>query len=172
MSSLATDNRPRVTIFAENYGERYTLDSDRRHVRSPSAAWRPPCEFMGVPDDLALEIDIFSEAPAGASTGTSAAVSVALIGALDSADARPTDSARGRPGRPPDRDGTAAPAVRRAGPVGLGLRGHQFHRDPRLSARRRQPATSSPARPVGVGRDGFRWSSWASRTVPRRCTSG
>ena len=76
------DNRPRITIFAENYGERYTLDAvGGTYDRHPllEAALR----FVGVPDELALEIDIFSEAPAGASTGTSAAVGVALIGALD-----------------------------------------------------------------------------------------
>lgn len=75
-------NRPQITIYAENYGERYTLDGVRgtydRHPLLEAAL-----QFMGVPDDLALEIDIFCEAPAGASTGTSAAVSVALIGALD-----------------------------------------------------------------------------------------
>jgi D-glycero-alpha-D-manno-heptose-7-phosphate kinase len=38
---------------------------------------------MGVPKDMKLQVTIFSEAPGGASTGTSAAVSVALIGALD-----------------------------------------------------------------------------------------
>jgi D-glycero-alpha-D-manno-heptose-7-phosphate kinase len=38
---------------------------------------------MKIPKDIALKISIFSEAPAGCSTGTSAAVSVALIGALD-----------------------------------------------------------------------------------------
>ena len=38
---------------------------------------------MGVPNDLAVEISIYSQAPAGCSTGTSAAVTVALIGALD-----------------------------------------------------------------------------------------
>jgi D-glycero-alpha-D-manno-heptose-7-phosphate kinase len=38
---------------------------------------------MKIPDDLAFEVTIYSEAPAGASTGTSAAVTVALIGALD-----------------------------------------------------------------------------------------
>ncbi len=38
---------------------------------------------MNVPRDLAFEVTIFSEAPAGGSTGTSAAVTVALIGALD-----------------------------------------------------------------------------------------
>jgi D-glycero-alpha-D-manno-heptose-7-phosphate kinase len=35
------------------------------------------------PEDYALEISIHSQVPAGASTGTSAAVAVALIGALD-----------------------------------------------------------------------------------------
>jgi len=40
-------------------------------------------DFMGIPDDLAFEVTIYSEAPTGASTGTSAAVTVALIGALD-----------------------------------------------------------------------------------------
>ena len=38
---------------------------------------------MCVPDDYAFEVSIYSEAPSGASTGTSAAVTVALIGGLD-----------------------------------------------------------------------------------------
>ena len=38
---------------------------------------------MNVPGKFAFQVTIFSEAPAGASTGTSAAVTVALIGALD-----------------------------------------------------------------------------------------
>lgn len=75
-------DRPPLTIFAENYGERYTLDSvGGTYDRHPLL--EAAIDFMGTPPDLALEIDIFSEAPAGASTGTSAAVSVALIGALD-----------------------------------------------------------------------------------------
>ena len=39
--------------------------------------------FRCSPDDVAFEVAIYSEAPAGASTGTSAAVTVALIGSLD-----------------------------------------------------------------------------------------
>ncbi|MGQ9575275.1 MAG: GHMP family kinase ATP-binding protein [Thermoguttaceae bacterium] len=74
-------DRPLVAIYAENYGERYTLDSVGglydRHPLLEAAI-----QYMGIPQDLALEIDIFSEAPAGCSTGTSASVSVALIGAL------------------------------------------------------------------------------------------
>ncbi len=75
-------DRPPITIFAENYGERYTLEGvSGTYDRHPLL--EAALKFMGVPEDLALEIDIFSEAPAGASTGTSAAVSVSLIGALD-----------------------------------------------------------------------------------------
>jgi D-glycero-alpha-D-manno-heptose-7-phosphate kinase len=71
-----------IIIYAENYGERYAP----QHIAS---TWdRHPLleaaiERMAVPDDVSIHITIFSEAPAGASTGTSAAVTVALIGALD-----------------------------------------------------------------------------------------
>lgn len=75
-------DHPRVEIYAENYGERYTLeDVGGAYDRHPLL--EAALDFMGVPDDVALEIDLFSEAPVGCSTGTSASVSVALIGALD-----------------------------------------------------------------------------------------
>jgi len=38
---------------------------------------------MTVPEDLALDLDVWSEVPPGSSTGTSAAVAVAVLGALD-----------------------------------------------------------------------------------------
>jgi D-glycero-alpha-D-manno-heptose-7-phosphate kinase len=76
------DDRPPVEIHAENYGERYTLDSvGGTYDRHPLL--EAALEYMGVPQDIALEIALFSEAPVGCSTGTSASVSVALIGALD-----------------------------------------------------------------------------------------
>jgi D-glycero-alpha-D-manno-heptose-7-phosphate kinase len=72
----------RVVIHAENYGQRYV-----RHLKKPTWDHHPlleaTIEHMGVPDDVAIHVTIFSEAPAGASTGTSAAVTVALVGALD-----------------------------------------------------------------------------------------
>lgn len=75
-------SQPAVEIFAENYGERFAVEHVRgtydRHPLLEAAV-----EYMAIPQDLALEISIFSEAPVGCSTGTSAAVSVALIGALD-----------------------------------------------------------------------------------------
>ena len=71
----------RIVIHAENYGERYVrhlTDDWDRHPLLEAAI-----ERMGVPDDVSILLNIHSEAPAGASTGTSAAVTVALIGALD-----------------------------------------------------------------------------------------
>ena len=72
----------RIVIHAENYGERYTLNREQpgwdRHPLLEAAI-----ELMGVPKDLSFQVTIYSEAPSGASTGTSAAVTVALIGALD-----------------------------------------------------------------------------------------
>lgn len=72
----------RVVIFAENYGERYALNRQQpgwdRHPLLEAAI-----ELMGIPDHLSFQVTIYSEAPGGASTGTSAAVTVALIGALD-----------------------------------------------------------------------------------------
>jgi D-glycero-alpha-D-manno-heptose-7-phosphate kinase len=76
------DPHPRITIHAENYGQRYVIEKPRgtydKHPLLEAAL-----EYMHIPDDVAIEVSIFSEAPAGCSTGTSAAVSVALIGALD-----------------------------------------------------------------------------------------
>lgn len=71
-----------VVLFAENYGDRFTVHLGKgawdRHPLLEAAI-----ERMGVPDDLAVNITLFSDAPAGASIGTSASVSVALVGALD-----------------------------------------------------------------------------------------
>ena len=77
-----TNGEPRIVLFAENYGERYTVHPEvsgwDRHPLLEAAIDR-----MGVPDAYAIQATIFSEAPGGCSTGTSAAVTVALIGALD-----------------------------------------------------------------------------------------
>lgn len=76
------DQEERVVIYAENYGERYV-----RHLKKTTWDRHPlleaAIERMGVPDDIAIQVTIFCEAPAGASTGTSASVTVALVGALD-----------------------------------------------------------------------------------------
>jgi D-glycero-alpha-D-manno-heptose-7-phosphate kinase len=72
----------RIVLYAENYGERFAVHPDEpgyeRHPLLEAAI-----ERMGVPKEYAIQATIYSEAPRGCSTGTSAAVSVALIGALD-----------------------------------------------------------------------------------------
>ena len=72
----------RIIIHAENYGDHYPMPTEKskwdRHPLLEAAI-----ERMRVPESLALQVTIFSQAPAAASTGTSAAVAVALIGALD-----------------------------------------------------------------------------------------
>lgn len=74
--------RPRITIFAENFGERYSIPQPNgcydRHPLIEAAM-----DFVSIPKDVSIEVSIFSEAPPGCSTGTSAAVTVALLGALD-----------------------------------------------------------------------------------------
>ncbi len=72
----------RIIIYAENYGERYAVNPETpgwdRHPLLEATI-----ELMQVPRDMAFQVTIYSEAPAGASTGTSAAVTVALVAALD-----------------------------------------------------------------------------------------
>jgi D-glycero-alpha-D-manno-heptose-7-phosphate kinase len=73
---------PRITIHAENYGERYSLDPPNGQY-SKHPLLEAAFDALAIPDDIAIEVSIYCDAPAGCSTGTSAAVSVALIGALD-----------------------------------------------------------------------------------------
>lgn len=72
----------RLIIAVENYGVSYALDPDNI-VYDKHPLIEAAIKCMKIPRDQALRINIFSHAPPGASTGTSAAVSVALIGALD-----------------------------------------------------------------------------------------
>lgn len=79
----AGECRDRITVFAENYGESFPVDQSHLLPGGRHALLEAAFAVMQVPADVAIEVHIYSEAPAGASTGTSAAVSVALIGALD-----------------------------------------------------------------------------------------
>jgi len=71
----------RIVINAENYGERYVIVPEKHWDKHPLL--EAAIEYMRLPADLSFEVTIYSEAPSGASTGTSAAVTVALIGGLD-----------------------------------------------------------------------------------------
>ncbi len=77
----AADRENQVVINAENYGERYAVLPEKHWDRHPLL--EAAIETMHLPADLAYEVSIYSAAPAGASTGTSSSISVALIGALD-----------------------------------------------------------------------------------------
>jgi len=78
----SADVEDRIVIHAENYGERYAV-APRKLGWDQHPLLEAAIEYMHVPGDLAIEVSIYCEAPAGCSTGTSAAVTVALIGALD-----------------------------------------------------------------------------------------
>lgn len=75
-------HEPQITIHAENYGDVYT-----RRARARKWTKHPLIEagfkLFELPRGLHLDVTLFSAAPAGASTGTSASVSVAILGALD-----------------------------------------------------------------------------------------
>jgi D-glycero-alpha-D-manno-heptose-7-phosphate kinase len=77
----AEGQEDRIVLNAENYGERYVVNPEQHGDKHPLL--EASIEYMRVPANVALEVTIFSDAPSGASTGTSAAVTVALIGALD-----------------------------------------------------------------------------------------
>ncbi len=72
----------RITINAENFGDRYVIH--RLPIEYDKHPLIEACvDIMELPTDLSFEVNLYSNAPAGCSTGTSAAVSVALLGALD-----------------------------------------------------------------------------------------
>jgi D-glycero-alpha-D-manno-heptose-7-phosphate kinase len=71
----------RVLLHTENYGESFWVNPEK-----PSSSPHPFLQFIIArippPEHIKLEINLFSPVPAGISTGTSAAVCVALLGAL------------------------------------------------------------------------------------------
>jgi D-glycero-alpha-D-manno-heptose-7-phosphate kinase len=66
----AEEQDNRIVIHAENYGERYVMHPEKpgwdRHPLLEAAI-----ERMRAPEDIGFQVTIFSEAPSGASTGTS-----------------------------------------------------------------------------------------------------
>ena len=78
----AGDRHEQVTLHVENYGDSYAFSTGNgRPGRHPLL--EAAIGFIGIPQGVSVEITTFSEAPTGASTGTSAAMCVALIGALN-----------------------------------------------------------------------------------------
>lgn len=77
----STQKNPGITIHALNYGDRYPYQPGSGWLKHPLL--EACISHMPIPEGLDLEIQISSQIPPGASTGTSAAISVALLGALD-----------------------------------------------------------------------------------------
>jgi D-glycero-alpha-D-manno-heptose-7-phosphate kinase len=71
----------RVVLDVENYGDRYAFELGDRPDRHPLL--EAAIDEIDLPADISVEISVFSETPAGSSTGTSASMTVALVGALD-----------------------------------------------------------------------------------------
>ena len=82
VSRRGSSSSPQITIHAENYGETYDLPTDNSAF-SKHPLIEEACKAFNIAEDVHLDVSIHSEAPAGASTGTSAAVSVAMIAAMD-----------------------------------------------------------------------------------------
>ena len=70
-----------VVIAAENYGHSYARDLGMPWQKHPLI--EAAIEEIGVPNAFSIAVHLYSDAPPGASLGTSAAVTVALLGALD-----------------------------------------------------------------------------------------
>jgi D-glycero-alpha-D-manno-heptose-7-phosphate kinase len=73
--------KKRVLIHTENYGESFWVNPEKP-TRSPHPFLQFIISRIPPPADVKLEINLFSPVPAGISTGTSASVCVALLGAL------------------------------------------------------------------------------------------
>ncbi len=77
----STKRRSEIVINAENFGDRYAIDPENI-VYDRHPLLEASIDILNL-KGLSFEVNLFSQAPAGCSTGTSAAVSVALLGALD-----------------------------------------------------------------------------------------
>ncbi len=74
--------RRRVTVRAANYGQTFQMDPEKP-AREPHGLLQFSVASFSVPRETALDVGISSFVPAGISTGTSASVTVALLGALN-----------------------------------------------------------------------------------------
>ncbi len=78
----ADSRSARITVHAENFRERFDL-SHGSEARYRYPLIEAAIQHLEPPSDVSLEISVYSDVPPGASTGTSASVLVALVGALD-----------------------------------------------------------------------------------------
>ena len=82
MTTSPQEADDRLTLHLRNYNDSYSLNPDKI-VYGKHPLIEAAIASMGIPPGISLDIEIFSKVPAGGSLGTSAAVCVALLGALD-----------------------------------------------------------------------------------------
>jgi len=80
--SEAKGDENRLTVHLENYVDTFTLDPQNIHYGKHPLI-EAAIDSVNIPKDMYCEVNIYSNMPPGASTGTSGALTVALIGALD-----------------------------------------------------------------------------------------
>jgi len=79
--TAASAGSGQVIVHAENYADSYAfVPGTRTRARHPLL--EAAIESVGVPPGVSVEVHVHSAVPPGAATGTSAAVCVALVGAL------------------------------------------------------------------------------------------
>lgn len=82
VTGTAPGKERKIVIHAANFGDRYVIEGwPKEYDKHPLL--EACIDIMELPRDLSFEVNLFSHAPAGCSTGTSASVSVALLAALD-----------------------------------------------------------------------------------------
>ena len=72
-----------VVLDVRNYADRYVPVLDEAAPWGPHPLLEAALREIRPPSDVDIEVSVASDAPAGASTGTSAAVVVAMLGAMD-----------------------------------------------------------------------------------------
>jgi len=78
-----SDTNQRLVVNLENYGDSFNVNPEKiKYEKYPLI--EAAIDSVNFPKDTCCEINIFSLMPPGASTGTSGAITVALIGALNS----------------------------------------------------------------------------------------
>lgn len=76
------EREKRLTVNLENFSDTLELDpEDIKYERYPII--EAAIDSVHIPKEISFVVNIYSSMPPGASTGTSGAISVALIGALD-----------------------------------------------------------------------------------------
>ena len=135
----------RVTVRAENFGETFAMDPD-----APRMDIHPLLQHTiasaRVPAAVALDIRISSPVPPGISTGTSASVCVALLGALDALTPGRRGAAGDRPARPPRRNRAPGAPERGPGPDRGRARRDHAHPDAEISRFRGPSPSPFPGR--------------------------